>query len=200
MDIELLVTRLAQAILRELEVEKCETVLLFATMAQKLPEGLSALIDRKARVLHVDESYQPEQVDRFILPCLHIDQMVDLAIGRGGSKLIYGVRQVLLSGRKVEVYEWEYLRYQETVPRPMLDLYTGYRKQLETFGLTDCTSSKKTSVRFDGNVLTEADILQARQQGAMQFDIAARCRVTPLAIETARNIGIRIITATGGIA
>jgi len=200
MELELLVTRLTHAILKELQAEQQETVLLFSGSEQKLPEGLSALIDQKARVVHVEEQYQTDQVNRFILPCLHIDQMVDLAIGKGGSKLMYAVRQVLLSGRKVEVYEWEYLRYLDTAPRAMLDLYEGYRKQLEGFGLTDCTSNRKQPVRFDRNVLTEADILQAREHGTLQLAIAERCRVTPLALETARNLGIRISTDTGGIA
>lgn len=199
MDIELLVTRLAQSILRELQAEKRETILLFAGREQKLPEGLTELLGQGPRLLHIGDPCHADQVDRYILPCLYIDQMVDLALGKGGSKLMYGVRQVLLAGKTVEVFQWEYEKYMHTAPRAMLDLYAAYRKELEVFGLTACITAA-APLRFGKNVLTEADILQAREQGAIQLDIAANCRVTPLARETARNLGIRISTDTGGIA
>jgi len=199
MDIELLVTRLAQSILKELQAEKRETIVLFTGKNQKLPEGLTELIGPQPRVLHESDPYQSKQVDRYILPCLYIDQMVDLALGKGGSKLMYAVRQVLLTGKTVEVFQWEYEKYMHSAPQSMLDLYAAYRKELEGFGLTDC-AQEATPVRFGKNVLTEADILQAREQGSIQLTVAASCRVTPLARETARNLDIRISTDTGGIA
>ncbi len=199
MDIELLVTRLAQSILRELQTVTCETIVLFAERDRKLPEGLAELLGPESQVLHVSDPYQSKQVDRYILPCLYIDQMVDLALGKGGSKLMYAVRQVLLTGKTVEVFQWEYETYMHSAPRAMLDLYASYRKELEGFGLTAC-AQETTPVRFGKNVLTEADVLQAREQGSIQLDLAVNCRVTPLARETARNLGIHISTDTGGIA
>ncbi len=199
MDIELLVTQLAQSILKELQAEKRQTIVLFAERDRKLPEGLAELLGPESRVLHVSDPYHSERVDRYILPCLYIDQMVDLALGKGGSKLMYAVRQVLLTGKTVEVFQWEYEKYMHSAPRAMLDLYAAYRKELGGFGLTNC-AQKATPVRFGKKVLTEADILWAQEHGSIQLDVAASCRITPLARETARNLGIRISTDTGGIA
>ena len=84
-------------------------------------------------MLYASDPYQSEQVDRYILPCLYIDQMVDLALGKGGSKLMYAVRQALLAGKTVEVFQWEYEKYMHSAPRPMLDLYATYRKESYNF-------------------------------------------------------------------
>ena len=197
MEIEQLITRLVQSILKELQPEKSKTIVVFAARSRKLPEGLTDLLGPKVRILYADDSYQSENVDRYILPCLYIDQMVDLALGKGGSRLMYAVRQVLLAGKNVEVFQWEYEKYLQSAPRAMLDLYSRYRKELEAFGLRACTGPV-TPVRFEKKVLTEADILRARENTTMQLEVAPGCRITPLALETARNLGIRISSETGG--
>jgi hypothetical protein len=199
MDIETLVTRLTRTIMQELQAEQQrKTIVLFAKAEQPLPEGLVDLYENTARMLYADDGWQVEDVDRFILPCLHLDQMVDLALGKSGSKMMYAVRQVLLAGREVEVYQYEYRKYLETAPRPLISLYEGYRKQLRGFGLVDCIRCRKNGLRIGKKVVTEADILMARGQGARQLLLSSRCRITPLAHETARNLGIQLSTDTGG--
>lgn len=199
MDFELLAARLVKDILHELQMlQQRETVLLFTGRDRRLPEGLTELLDPKARVLYPEDPWEMAEVDRFILPCLHIDQMVDLALGKGGSRLMYAVRRVLLTGRTVEVFQFEYRRYLDTAPGSLITLYEQYRQQLAGFGLIDCVLRKKQTARIDKNVLTAADILWARDQGAQQLDLAGNCRVTPLAQETARDLGIHLSTDTGG--
>lgn len=201
MDIETLVARLTRTIVQELQAEQQrKTVVLFIKCGQPLPEGLADLLDTTTRVLYADDTWQPENVDRFILPCLHLDQMVDLALGKGGSRLMYAVRQVLLAGREVEVYQYEYRKYLETAPLQLINLYEDYRKQLRGFGLIECIRHRKNGLRIGKKVLTESDILKARDQGDQQLLLSAGCRVTPLAAETARNLGIKLSTDTGGIA
>lgn len=201
MDLEILIARLTRTILSELQAEQQkETIVLFGKKEQLLPEDLAVVLGQKCRVLHVDDPWQPEEVDRFILPCLHIDQMVDLALGKGGSRLMYAVRQVLLTGRKVEVLQFEYRKYLETAPLNLINLYEDYKKQLEGFGLIDCIRPGKHGLRIKKKVLTEADILNAREQGTQQLEVTAGCHVTPLAQETARDLGINIRKHTGGIA
>lgn len=201
MDIETLVARLTRTILLELQAEQQrKTVVLFMKAGQPLPEGLADLLETTSQVLYADDTWQPENVDRFILPFLHLDQMVDLALGKGGSKLMYAVRQVLLAGREVEVYQYEYRKYLETAPQPLISLYEGYRQELLGFGLVDCIRQRKNGLRIGKKVLTESDILTARDQGTQQLLLSAGCRVTPLAAETARNLRIQLSTDTGGIA
>lgn len=199
MDFELLAARLVKDILHELQLlQQRETVLLFTGRDRRLPEGLAELLDPKARVLYPEDPWEMAEVDRFILPCLHIDQMVDLALGKSGGKLMYAVRRVLLAGRTVEVFQFEYRRYLDTAPRELIGLYEQYRRQLAGFGIIDGLARQKRAARIDRKVLTAADILQARDQGVQQLDIAGCCRVTPLARETARDLGIHLSTDTGG--
>lgn len=207
MDIETLVARLTRTIVQELQAEQQrKTIVLFTKAGQPLPEGiaeaLADLLDRSTtNVLYATDSWRHKEVDRFILPCLHIDQMVDLALGKGGSKMMYAVRQVLLAGRQVEVCRFEYRKYLETAPPQLISLYEDYCRQLQGFGLVELKRKGHSSVRIMKKVVTEADILEVRKQGARQLLLAAGCRITPLAHETARNLGIQLSTDTaGGIA
>ena len=200
MDLEQLVSRLTTAILSELRQEALPTVLLFCRHDQQLPAGLADQLGSKVQLRYAEEVSPPEGIDRFVLPCLHIDQMVDMALGKGGSKMMYAVRQVLLTGSKVEVFQWQYQKYRDSAPKPLLDLYEGYRRTLHDFGLIDWIDSRQQVSRHLHAVLTEADILKARAQGVAALEIGANCRVTPLARETARNLTIDLRTATGGTA
>lgn len=201
MDLEILIAQVTRNILQELRsTAQQETLVLFARKEQSLPEGLAEIFGTKSRVLYGEDNWNVEDVERFILPCLYLDQMVDLAHGKGGSKLMYAVRQVLLTGRKVEVYQFEYKKYLNTAPKNLLTLYEGYRKQLEGFGLIDCITKRTKAVRIEKSVLTQSDILKAKAESVQHLELSAGCRVTPLAYEVAADLGIHISTTGGTIA
>jgi len=198
MDFELLISRLSRAIITDLQGKQRTTVLIFCRRDQPLPERLTEQLGPDFRIMYSGDAYRLAKADRFILPCLYIDQMVDLALGKGGSRLMYAVRQVLLAGRTVEVFSWEYRQYLESGPRPLLERYEKYRRQLESYGLIDWLPEKDRPLRLDRRVLTEADVRGAQDRGARQLDLPGHCRITPLAVETARDLGIILSTEKGG--
>ncbi len=200
MDLEKLVQDISRLVLNELRQPQAQkTILLFARRNKDLPQALQWLKNKENCLAYVDDSWSVDQIDRFIFPCLSIDQMVDLAMGKGGSKLMSELRQVLLSGKKVEIAEFEYQQFEQSAPSALIQLYKKYHATLEEFGVRTLKTEREFSYRFTGSVVTEADIAQANNDGVSCLEISKRCCVTALAFDFAKQQSIEIQRITGGV-
>lgn len=200
-EIEDIIKKVTQTVLAEIGGHSQQkTTLIFARRQEGLPDVLKEKIHGDDRLLYYSDQYNFEEVDRFILPCLHIDPMVDLAMGKGGSKLMCGVRQALLFGKEVEVAEFEYRRFLDKAPAKLTDMYKEYHDNLRKFGIVELcnTCQKGSETRFIGKgVITERDVETARRGAVSCLDVADNCCVTPLAYDYAREHSIVIKRRAG---
>ncbi len=201
-ELENLIQQIARKVITELGMQgQQESILVFVKKGRALSQLIRKHVGGAGRVLYYDDSYEIEKVDRFILPCLYIDQMVDLAMGKGGSKLMYSVRQVLLAGKKVEVAEFEYRQFIKTAPAALTSMYEQYAKNLITYGLTDLIKPEKKESRtkyLKGGLVTEEDVIKAHQESIPCLEVIDSCCVTPLAFDCAREHSIVIKRVKGG--
>ncbi|MEE4254533.1 MAG: hypothetical protein V2I50_10890, partial [Desulfuromusa sp.] len=102
---------------------------------------------------------------RTIIPLLSCSQMADLAQGRATGPLLKKALDLLLAGKVVEVFEFEYLRYEKSAPESLYQLYASYEEILRGYGLQRFAAEKQNMVRFSRRLVTERDIIQAHQQG-----------------------------------
>lgn len=199
MDIEELVQQIARKVILELGVQepRC-SILLFSKRETGISPAIEKLLGGEERYLFYDDQYSIEAIDRFILPCLYIDSMVDLAIGKGGSKLMYCVRQVLLAGKKVEVAEFEYKQFLTTAPASLATLYQNYHDILKKFGIVELKEDKKpATVYLRGGLITEEHIKKAHRDSITFMEVADSCCITPLASDCAKEHSIVIKRVTG---
>ena len=199
MELEGLVEEITRKVLAELTEAECKkTVLLFAQKDSPLPESLQEVLKDEYRLFYAADDLHIDRIDRFILPCLYIDQMVDLAMGKGGSKLMYAVRKVLLAGKQLEVADFEYRKYSQSAPMSLLALYEQYYETLRGFGVVELQGEAKSVYRVNSGVVKESDIITAKQNGAGSIEIGNSCCVTPLAYDFAREQSIEIKEVVGG--
>lgn len=130
---------------------------------------------------------------RYILPFLSCNDMADLAQGKASGVFMSEVLRLLLSGREVEVLEFESRSYSETAPAALYALYQGYEKTLAGYGLKECGPKQPDAVRFRGDLVTAADVGKARENGVSTLIIPLTAKVTPLAAEAAGNLNINIL-------
>lgn len=175
-----------------------ERLLIFTKKEAGLPQSLEYLNCKNNHLVYVDEQWSMDRIDRFILPNILIDQMVDLAAGKGGGKVMYAVRQVLLTGKQVEVVEFEYKLYQHSAPATLYARYEEYRQILRTFGVIDLQKKQAETHRIAGGVLTGGDIAKLHKTGITCLEVSKECCVTPLAYEFAGDQSIRIHRISGG--
>ena len=198
-ELESLVQQIAQKVITELGTqEQQKSILVFAKKGHVLPQVIQEQAGEFGRLLCYDDSYELDKIDRFILPFLYIDQMVDLAMGKGGSKLMHSVRQVLLAGREVEVAEFEYRQFINTTPAALTSMYEEYHKKLKSFGLVSMEKKESRAKYLTGGLLTEEDVMLAHRESIPYLEVTNSCCVTPLAFDCAREHSIVIKRVTGG--
>jgi hypothetical protein len=199
MDIEALVATITRAVLQEIEGGSAEPkILVFARKEEELPERLCRFLAGKAWALYSGGEPENANIERFILPHLYIDQMVDLALGKGGSRLMYGVRATLLRGCRVEVCELEHRAFCKSAPAGLYSLYESYWRTLRGFGLVEFRESAGSSEPARRRLITEKDIVALHASGTGRLEVESGCRVTPLAKERAGQLGVEIVKQTGG--
>ena len=129
---------------------------------------------------------------RRVVPYLSIRHIADLSAGKSEGPLMEVVLQALLAGQKVDVMEFEYKRYAETAPEGLMRLFEGQEVALSSFGLTAMDLMKRETVRVRKQLVTDADVAEAKQRGAREMLLPVDAQVTPLAVESARDLGITI--------
>lgn len=199
MELEELVQQIARKVLTELGEQRPQpSTLIFTQRDKGIAPDIEKCVSRDVRLLYSDDQYSIETIDRFILPCLYIDQMVDLAMGKGGSRLMYSVREVLLAGKKVEVAKFEYKQFLDTAPASLLAVYHNYHDILQQFGVIDLITQQSSPPRcIKGGVITEEHIMKAHREGIPCLEVSESCCVTPLAYDCAKEHSIVIKRVTG---
>lgn len=193
MSIEQLVETITREVLRQLDRPPATSdVLLLAS-----PEGdhVSAVLDKlrpDIRVHFWDGCTPPSPGQRVILPRLSCRQMADLAVGRAGEPLTEKVLALLLSGTTIEVFAYEYQRFQKTAPARLYALYESYVAILKGFGLCSFGDGAPQIASLKQTLVTEEDIVAAHKQGIAILKIPATARLTPLARDCARERGVQI--------
>lgn len=139
------------------------------------------------------DSQYPASV-RMILPLLSCSQMADLALGRATGSIMGKVLSTLLSGGTVEVFEYEYLRYRDTAPEGLFSLYCSYEETLLGFGLKRFVTEATNVARLSKSLVTERDIIEAHQRGDTVLHVHSDAKLTPLALDCARERGIQLQT------
>ncbi|MEA3265578.1 MAG: hypothetical protein U9P42_01365 [Candidatus Fermentibacteria bacterium] len=129
---------------------------------------------------------------RIILPLLSCSQMADLALGRTTGALSKKTLELLLMGKTVEVFEFEYLQYGKTAPESLYRLYVSYEETLRGFGLKRFAAEEPNIARLDHQLVSERDIIEAHQQGISVLQVLSDAQLTPLAVDCARERGIQL--------
>ena len=129
---------------------------------------------------------------RTIIPLLSCSQMADLAQGRATGPLLKKALDLLLAGEIVEVFEFEYLKYGNTAPEPLYQLYASYEETLRGYGLQRFAAEKQNVARCSHRLVTERDIIEAHQQGISVLRVLSDALLTPLALDCARERGIQL--------
>jgi len=153
---------------------------------ERLGDGVSLVFSGETA-----EGGEEREPERYILPFLCCSGMADLALGRASGPVAPEVLRLLLAGKKVEVLEYEYVRFASSAPKPLYALYVSYRKTLEGYGLTACVPARPAA-QSRNRVLTERDVLKAAAAGETEIALPAGTRMTPLAADTARLRGLTI--------
>jgi hypothetical protein len=119
--------------------------------------------------------------------------MAELAVGCAGGKETEELLRLLLSGKRVEVLEFEYKRYAATAPDSLYRLYAAYEKQLAAYGLGECASGREEACRVREGLITEKHVLRAKADGGSVLRVARTAIITPLAADTARDLQLEIV-------
>ena len=146
----------------------------------------------KRAISYSDGPPSGTKIDRYVLPLLEVGDMADLVMGKGTSASGKKVLELLLTGKTVEVLEYEYLRYEDSAPLPLVKLYRDYAETLTGFGLRPVKTTKKRT-QLTQRVISEKDIEAADRQGVKEIGVASGALITSLADETARKLGIEIL-------
>ncbi len=129
---------------------------------------------------------------RIILPFLSCSQMADLALGRTTGPLLKKALELLLVGKVVEVFEFEYLQFKTTAPEPLYQLYETYEATLCGFGLQRFAIETQSIARLNHRLVTERDIVEAHKKGVSTIQLLSNAQLTPLALDYAREHRIQL--------
>ncbi len=133
------------------------------------------------------------EVLRHILPELSCSDMADLAMGRASGPAAREALDLLLRGAAVEVLDFEYRRHAATAPGALYALYGGYERTLAGFGLREFRAKLPETVRRQDSLITARTVEEAGREDARTMQVSASAKITPLALEAADALGIRIV-------
>lgn len=193
MPLEELAKSTTREVLKQLQISSEGSQVLI--LAEKTSENIAPLIQhigQGTRVSFWDKNSQETNAKRVIIPVVSCCQMADLARGSAACPIMKIALAELLSGRPVEVFEFEYLRYQESAPESLFRLYESYEERLFEFGLKRFNAKAETTGCLRKPLLTEENILEAQQKGIKTLKVSSKTRLTPLARDCARERGIQI--------
>jgi len=193
MDVESLVKAITAEVLKQVSgQEGAPRVLIIGERMCKKCQAAEKRLGNEYTFLYPDEDPGAEESLRRIVPYLSIRHMADMAAAKADGPLMETTLRALLAGQPVEVVEFEYKRYGQTAPEGLMRLFEGQEAALVSFGLTAFDTTKRDIVRLRKSLVTDADVAEANQKGARELRLPADARVTPLAAESAKDLGITL--------
>lgn len=146
---------------------------------------------KKRKLYYSREGYGAARVDRYILPRLELNDMVDLAQGKASSPEAEEVRSLVLTGKTVEVLEYAYTSCENSAPPQLFRLYSDYAKTLDGFGIRPVKPVHKAT-RIEKRVISEQDMEKLQVACVKCVHVSRNALVTSLAEDCARKFGIEI--------
>lgn len=191
MSLDDLVRTITREVLRQLEASSAgPQILVLAPRDCASAQRLLPQLSPACQVVFLDDARDRMEPARTILPFLSCARMAELAIGRACDPVTEKVLATLLAGRAVEVFEFEYLQYRQTAPAALFSLYASCEEKLCRFGLQRFETGGSKSLRSSQSLVTERDVLEAVKQGASEMHLLFDTRLTPLAVDCARENGV----------
>lgn len=187
-----LITRLVAEIVGQLSQERpAEHILVIGSRNDDVGKALPSGNTLSRKLFFSAEGDDTERIDRYILPCLQLNDMADLALGKAVSPDAVIIRNLLLAGKTVEVLEYAYKECENTAPPPLYHLYCQYDETLRSFGLSPVHVEVKR-VSLTKKVISEKDLEKCRAGGITRIDVSSSSIVTSLAKDYARQYRIEI--------
>ncbi len=193
MEIDDLVRTITTNVIQQLQTKPTkECCMVFSRRESNLTQRIQALVGTNVSIRYFGEELQSQTVNRYILPSLSCNNMANLAAGRVEGLYAKEVMSLLLQGTEVEVLDFDYKSFSETAPGPLYRLYQSYQETLQSFGLVSFREKKPDSIRVWKELVTEKTINETEQRGASTLVVPRTSKITPLAIETAKQLNITI--------
>jgi len=193
MAIDDLVQTIVLEVLKQLQKPAaCQQVLILARQDDINVAPVLQHFDQNTNVVFWDPAADIIIPERVVVPLLSCGQMADLALGRTTGPLMKKVLDLLLAGKLVEVFEFEYLKFNKTAPETLYRLYESYEKILYGFGLKRFAAETQNVARLNNRLVTERDVVEAHQRGVSVLHILPDALLTPLAVDCARERGVQL--------
>ncbi len=186
-----LVKLIVKGVLEQLENSDKNRVLIYADKGCSGADQVLKYLGVK-EVAWVEEKKEGDVFKRRIIPFITCNQMADLAAGKAVDPVMKSVLKDLLAGKKIEVFQFEYYRYKETAPEELIRLYESYEEKLTLYGLT-LVNDKNETICIRKGLVSEKDIIVANEKGARILKVPATANITPLAVESARELNVEIL-------
>jgi len=193
MAVDDLVRTIVREVLRQLQQSAAtRQVLILARPDETRVAPLLARLGANQQVIYWDSAATAVIPARVIVPFLTCTQMADLALGRATDPLLQKILDLLLAGKPVEVFEFEYHQFTKTAPAALQQLYECYEETLCSFGLQKLGREAEESDRLNLRLVTERDVIEAHQQGISVLRLHSDTQLTPLAIDCAKERGVQL--------
>lgn len=197
MDMNELVRSIAQEVLKELKKEEAsapkDCIMVLSPRNTELLEAVKQSVGSDFDFCFSGENQGQSNPVKYVLPYISCTQMADLAAGKADDDISREVLNLLLKGKKVEVLVYEYKTHEQTAPSALFNLYESYEKTLTTFGLSKFEKKKPESMRLKKSLITEQDIITASESGALKLFVDDNTNITPLAVESAKNLNVQLL-------
>jgi len=194
MDVNELVTTITREVIKQMtrKTQK-ECVMILENKNSALVAPVVDHLGEDVDLFFLDEEYGSRTPARYILPKLSCSRMVDLAAGRSSGPCGEEILRLVLAGIQVEIFEFEYRSYSDTAPGGLYRLYESYEKTLEGFGIREFIRKQSGKLRINNAVVTEKDILSAKNKGVLELRIPENANITSLAAECAQELNIKLL-------
>lgn len=193
MAIDDLVQTIVREVLRQLQQSvTAPQVLILARQDEAKVAPVLAYLGSNQQIVYWDSAETAVIPERVIVPFLSCGQMADLALGRASDPLQQKILDFLLTGQCVEVFEFEYHRFNKTAPAALQQLYECYEETLCSFGLQKVSRAVEESDRLNLKLVTERDVIEAHQRGVSILRLHSDTQLTPLAIDCAKERGVQL--------
>ncbi len=187
-----LVKLIVKGVLQQLENSGKNRVLIYAKKGCSGADQVLKYLGDKKEVAWVEEKKEEDVFKRRIIPFITCNQMADLAAGKAVDPVMKSVLKDLLTGKKIEVFQFEYCRYKDTAAEDLIRLYESYEEKLTLYGLT-LVNDKNETICIRKGLVSEKDIIVANEKGARILKVPATANITPLAVESARDLNVKIL-------
>ncbi|MFV0449481.1 MAG: hypothetical protein ACK5MF_13655 [Vibrio sp.] len=191
MDSDVLVETIVRRVLTQLRQEclakNAFKIMVFDSHSEALQERIAQCVANKDVSMEFWSSGQScQDADRYIIPRLSCIDMADLAQGQAKSPLSEVVLQLLLTGVKVEVLDYDYKAYEKKASSELYKVYLHYEQVLTSFGLVPFKPDPEPVARYWQQLISENEVADAINSGAKEMHLTKNSIVTPLAMDHAR--------------